>query len=127
MRVARLSGWQWRSGSKSPRAPTVVRRAIPTALCHKELELMVRYGATPMQALIYGTSAAADLLGLAEKTGTLEPGKRADIIAVSGNPLEGVGALRAVRVVVRGGESMVSSGAVDRSARTSAAGGSENK
>jgi imidazolonepropionase-like amidohydrolase len=75
-----------------------------------ELELMVRCGATPTQALLYGTSAAADLLGLAEETGTLEPGKRADIIAVSGNPLEDIGALRRVRMVVRDGERVSLSG-----------------
>ncbi|PLS86350.1 MAG: amidohydrolase family protein [Actinobacteria bacterium] len=82
----------------------------PHGTLSRELELMVRYGATPMQALLYGTSAAADLLGLAEETGTLEPGKRADIIAVSGNPLEDVGALQAMRMVVRGGESVALSG-----------------
>lgn len=79
-----------------------------------ELELMVRHGATPMQALLYGTSGAADLLGLAEETGALRPGKRADIIAVSGNPLEDIGALRAVRMVVRDGESMLPSSERER-------------
>ena len=82
----------------------------PHGALPRELELMVRCGATPTQALLYGTSAAADLLGLAEETGTLEPGKRADIIAVSGNPLEDIGALRRVRMVVRDGEIVSLSG-----------------
>jgi len=72
----------------------------------RELELMVQYGATPVQALRYGTSAAAELLGLNGETGTLEPGKRADMVAVYGNPLENIGALRAVRMVVHDGKSV---------------------
>lgn len=72
----------------------------------RELELMVQYGTTPVQALRYGTSAVAELLGLNGETGTLEPGKRADMFAVYGNPLENIEALRAVRMVVHDGESV---------------------
>ncbi len=67
---------------------------------------MVQYGATPVQALRYGTSAAAELLGLIGETGTLKSGKRADMVAVYGNPLENIEALRAVRMVVHDGESV---------------------
>jgi imidazolonepropionase-like amidohydrolase len=67
----------------------------------EELRLMVEAGATPLEALRYGTSA--DLLGLAEEVGTLEPGKKADLLAVGGDPLRDVGALRDVRLVARDG------------------------
>ena len=69
----------------------------------EELRLMVEAGATPMQALRFGTAAAAELLGIGEELGTLEPGKKADLVAVSGNPLQDIDALREVRLVLRGG------------------------
>jgi imidazolonepropionase-like amidohydrolase len=69
----------------------------------EELRLMVEAGATPMQALHCGSAAAAELLGIGEYLGTLEPGKKADLVAVSGNPLQDIGALRDVRLVLRNG------------------------
>ena len=68
-----------------------------------ELELMVEAGATPAQAIRFGTSAAADLLGLGEEVGTLEPGKRADLLAVAGDPLQDVRSLQDVLLVVAAG------------------------
>jgi imidazolonepropionase-like amidohydrolase len=68
----------------------------------EELRLMVEAGAVPSEALRYGTAAAADLLGLAEEVGTLEPGRKADLLAV-GDPLRDIGALRDVRLVMRDG------------------------
>jgi imidazolonepropionase-like amidohydrolase len=56
-----------------------------------------------MQALSFGTAAAAELLGIGEELGTLEPGKKADLVAVTGNPLHDIDALRGVRLVLRGG------------------------
>jgi imidazolonepropionase-like amidohydrolase len=52
-----------------------------------EFELMTKDGMSPAQALMAGTANGADLLGIAEQTGTLAPGKAADIVAVPGNPL----------------------------------------
>jgi imidazolonepropionase-like amidohydrolase len=52
-----------------------------------EFSLMAGNGMTPAQALIAGTANGADLLGIADQTGTLQPGKAADIVAVPGNPL----------------------------------------
>jgi imidazolonepropionase-like amidohydrolase len=68
-----------------------------------EFELMVKYGMTPSQALIAATTSAADLLGLSAEVGTLEPGKRADLIAVSGDPLVDVRALKSVAFVMKDG------------------------
>ena len=75
----------------------------PHGTLAEELRLMVEAGATPLEALRYGTSAAADLLGLGEEVGTLEPGKRADLLAVGGDPTSNIRALREVRLVLRGG------------------------
>jgi imidazolonepropionase-like amidohydrolase len=54
----------------------------------RELELMVEGGMTPMQAIVATTGSAAELLGLDDELGTLEPGKRADLVIVAGDPLD---------------------------------------
>jgi imidazolonepropionase-like amidohydrolase len=59
----------------------------PHGLNAREFSLMTKNGLAPAQALLAGTANGADLLGVADKTGTLTPGKLADIIAVAGNPL----------------------------------------
>ena len=69
----------------------------------EELALMVEAGATPAQALGFGTSAAAELLGLGDALGSLEPGKNADLTVVSGDPLDEIGTLEEVRLVPRDG------------------------
>ena len=69
----------------------------------EEFELMVQHGMTPAQALRAATASAADLLGLADEVGTLEAGKEADIVAVAGDPLRDVAAMKIVRLVMKGG------------------------
>jgi len=59
----------------------------PHGLNAREFSLMTGNGLPPAQALLAGTANGADLLGLADQTGTLAPGKFADIVAVPGNPL----------------------------------------
>ncbi|PYR67086.1 MAG: hypothetical protein DMF88_13920 [Acidobacteria bacterium] len=56
---------------------------------HRELELMVEAGITPMQAIVAATSRGADYLRLKD-TGILAPGKRADFIVLDGNPLDDI-------------------------------------
>ena len=68
-----------------------------------EFELMVQHGMTPAAAIVAATVNAADLLGVSQEVGTLEPGKAADIIAVSGDPLRDVTTLKSVRFVMKGG------------------------
>jgi imidazolonepropionase-like amidohydrolase len=68
-----------------------------------ELELMVENGMSPMQALEAGTRVSAELLGIADKVGTLEPGKLADVVVVAGNPLDDIKAVREVRLVIKEG------------------------
>ena len=69
-----------------------------------EFELMVKFGMPPVEALKAATVNAADLLGLSNEIGTIEPGKSADIIAVSGDPLADVTVLKSVAFVMARGD-----------------------
>lgn len=69
----------------------------------REFPLMVRAGISPMECLVTATRHAADLCGLGEVLGTLEPGKIADIIAIDGDPLEDINAMSQVIWVARDG------------------------
>ena len=53
-----------------------------------ELRHMAEHGLTPEQALVAATSSAAELMGLQDDLGTLEPGKRADVVVVGGDPFD---------------------------------------
>jgi imidazolonepropionase-like amidohydrolase len=69
----------------------------------RELELMVKYGMTPAAVLQADLIHGAKLLGWEEQIGQLKPGFFADVIAVSGNPLDDIGALKNVAFVMKGG------------------------
>jgi len=69
----------------------------------RELELMVAYGMTPADAVKSATSIAARLLHQESSIGKVQPGLFADLIAVDGNPVQEIGALRRVRFVMKGG------------------------
>jgi imidazolonepropionase-like amidohydrolase len=70
----------------------------------KQFAHMVKWGLTPTQAIQAATVNAADLLGWADRVGALEPGKLADIVAVSGDPLKDVTVLERVGFVMKGGQ-----------------------
>jgi imidazolonepropionase-like amidohydrolase len=69
----------------------------------KELEWMVKNGMTPAQAIHAATVDAAELLGWQDRVGTIEPGKFADLIAVTGDPLKDIRELQRVGFVMKGG------------------------
>lgn len=70
----------------------------------KEVEHFVGIGATPIQALEAVTTNNAALLGLDGEVGSIAPGKRADMIAVSGDPQSDVTALRRIKLVIQRGK-----------------------
>ena len=71
-----------------------------------ELELMVKYGMAPLEAIRSATTTAADCLGLGGVTGRIAAGYAADLIAVAGDPAERIQALGDLRLVLAGGRTI---------------------
>ncbi len=69
----------------------------------QEFHYYVEYGMTPMQAIRTATSSAAELLGWSDRIGSIEPGKYADLIAVTSDPLKDIKALDSVSFVMKEG------------------------
>jgi imidazolonepropionase-like amidohydrolase len=76
-----------------------------------ELELMVKYGMTPLEAIRSATTIAADCLGLGGVTGRIAPGYAADLVAVAGDPAERIQALADLRLVLVSGRTIRREGA----------------
>jgi imidazolonepropionase-like amidohydrolase len=76
----------------------------PHGLNAHEFGKMVDMGLTPLQAIQAGTVNASDLIGWADRVGTLEPGKFADLIAVEGDPITNIRVLENVQFVMKGGQ-----------------------
>jgi imidazolonepropionase-like amidohydrolase len=70
----------------------------------KEFEYMVQFGMTPAQALRAATTEAAKLMGWEDRVGSVEPGKFADLVAVSGDPLTDISELERVKFVMEAGQ-----------------------
>lgn len=69
-----------------------------------EVQMAVRLGLSPKTALVAATSGGAEALRVESRTGTLVPGKRADVIALDGDPLQDPSALDRVVFVMKGGK-----------------------
>jgi len=69
-----------------------------------EFIFMVEAGMRPAEAILSATITPAELLNIADQLGTLEAGKLADIIAVEGNPLNDIQAMRKIAFVMKDGE-----------------------
>ncbi len=82
----------------------------------KEFALMVGLGMTPIEALRSATGTDAELLGIAAKTGTLEKGKLADVVAVPGDPTADITATERVLFVMKDGK-IVKNGGLPGTAR----------
>jgi imidazolonepropionase-like amidohydrolase len=76
---------------------------IPGHSLHREIELYVEAGLTPMQAIEAATTASARALGLEKDVGTIAPGMRADLVVVDGDPLARISDIRKVRFVMTRG------------------------
>jgi len=69
----------------------------------KEFDLMVNWGITPMQAIQSATIAGATALDQQGRFGSIEAGKLADLVAVSGDPTKDISELERVQIVMKGG------------------------
>jgi imidazolonepropionase-like amidohydrolase len=69
----------------------------------RELIAMTKLGMSPLEAIHAATTNAAELMGWQDKVGSIETGKYADIIAVSGDPIADIGELEHVKFVMKGG------------------------
>src|SRR6202000_2507564 len=70
---------------------------------HRELELLVESGLTPLQGITTATKNAAAIVNASKEWGTLEAGKLANLIIVQGNPDQRIGDTRRVAVVIKKG------------------------
>jgi len=82
----------------------------PYGTSGKQFAFMVKYGMTAMQAIQAATSNAADLLGHSKEIGSIQVGKYADLIAVSGDPLKDISLLERVEFVMKDGKVVKSAG-----------------
>ena len=82
--------------------------AMPTRLPgwaeHRELQLLVQAGLTPMDAIVCATRNAAEVLGDGKNRGTLEPGKRADFLVLAASPLDDIHNTTRLLAVYHGGK-----------------------
>ena len=76
---------------------------VPGHRLHRELELYVKAGFTPMEAIQSATIVPAKVMNLDKELGTIEAGKRADMILLDANPLEDISNIRTVRTVIASG------------------------
>jgi imidazolonepropionase-like amidohydrolase len=76
---------------------------VPGFTLDRELEFYVKAGLTPLEALQTATITPARVMKLDGEVGTIEAGKRADIVILAGNPLENISNIRKVKFVVAGG------------------------
>jgi imidazolonepropionase-like amidohydrolase len=69
----------------------------------QEFVWMVKYGMPPLEALRSATSVAAELMSRQDRVGTIEAGKLADVVAVDGNPVDDITAMKRVTFVMKDG------------------------
>ena len=69
-----------------------------------ELKLLVECGLTPMEALVAGSKHGAEVIGVDNILGTIEPGKFADMLVLENNPLDDIGNIRNIDLVIQNGK-----------------------
>jgi len=102
-RLAHEAGVPIGAGTDTP-----ISYSVPGYSLHSELELLVRAGLSPMEALHSATVRPAEFFGLTEEMGTVEEGRLADLVLLSANPLADIANTRTVHAVVSKGELLTS-------------------
>lgn len=74
---------------------------------YEEMELMVKLGMSPMDVIVSSTKKAAEALGKENELGTIEQGKLADMIVVSGNPESNIADCKNIKLVMKDGKFLV--------------------
>jgi imidazolonepropionase-like amidohydrolase len=77
---------------------------VPGASLHHELELLVEAGISPLEVIKIATSNGAKALDIEEDTGTIEPGKQADMIVLSEDPLDDISNIKKIEAVINNGQ-----------------------
>lgn len=91
---------------------------FPAGTNNREFTIMVEYGMTPLEAIRSATTRAAELLRMENKIGSIAPGRYADLIAVDGDPLQDIEAIKRVRFVMKSGAVFVAPAAAQRTSKT---------
>ena len=78
-------------------------QTVPAHSLYREIELYMQAGFTPMEAIQAATIVPARVMGLDQEVGTIEVGKRADVILLDANPLESIHNIRSVKYVITNG------------------------
>ena len=82
---------------------TPIFLAVPGYSLHSELELLVRAGLSPLEALRSATVRPAEYFSLQDEMGTIDIGKKADLVLLNANPLENIANTRNIAAVVSKG------------------------
>jgi len=98
-----MIGKAYKAGVKIAVGSDLCGSAIPSHVCAREFATLIEAGLSPMDAIKAGTIVGAELLQWDDRLGSIETDKLADIIAVSGNPLEDISALENPVFVMKDG------------------------
>jgi imidazolonepropionase-like amidohydrolase len=93
--------------------PTGNGGVIPGFGDQRELELLVEAGFTPLEAIRIGTLNGATYLGLADRIGSIAPGKNADLLVIRGNPAAKIDDVEKVDIVFKDGVGFDSAKLID--------------
>jgi imidazolonepropionase-like amidohydrolase len=77
---------------------------VPGASLHHELEILVEAGIPPLDIIKIATRNGAQVLGIENDVGTIEPGKQADMIILSGNPVDNISNTKKIEAVINNGQ-----------------------
>jgi imidazolonepropionase-like amidohydrolase len=86
---------------------TPIGYAIPGYSLHRELELLVRAGLSPIEALGSATLGPAAFFGLDDDMGAVEEGRLADLVLLTANPLDDIANTQAIEAVVARGRVVI--------------------